>query len=284
MFLMLLNIVFLALWLRLLPQRDEKAFFNPYVAGGLSLTDRLVRFLQPALGAIPPYALSAVLLAFLILFRGVAVSASGATWTETVGIWSFTANTRSAAGSVQFSFLSFGLLLHRVWMLEWVVGLLRGGKRSTRASMALSALAMPVAALPSLVRGVVLLALGAGLGMSLAQAGTVAPLMGIEALPSSEPAALAAGLALGSLLDVLSVASQLAMMFIVLAFIGLMLRSGPATTIGNEGVDLLVGSVLPRPMQAGGISLAPVVFFILAGVLHQFGCLRLLALMEWLAR
>jgi hypothetical protein len=64
---------------------------------------------------------------------------------------------------------------------------------------------------------------------------------------------------------------------------GALLRSGPAMTIGNEGVDLLVGAVFPRPMQAGGFSFAPVVFFIVAGVVHEFGRMRLLDLMERLA-
>jgi hypothetical protein len=284
MLFLLFNLLLLALWLRLLPQRDEKAFFNPYVAGGLGVADRFVRFLQPVLGVLPPYLLSTVLLAFLIVFRGVAVAGSGTPWTETVGIWNSAANTRSPVESIAFSLVSFGLLLHRVWVLEWVLALLRARRRVTRAGMALSALAMPVAAIPVLLRGVFLLGIGAGLGLALLRVGVpVAAVAGGVAAPTVTGAALAGGLALGSVLDVLSIASQLVMMFIVLSFMGALLRSGPAMTIGNEGVDLLVGAVFPRPMQAGGFSFAPVVFFIVAGVVHEFGRMRLLDLMERLA-
>lgn len=281
MLMLLFNLVLLALWLRLLPQRDDKAFFNPYVAGGLSLTDRMVRFLQPVLGALPPYLLSVVVLLFLILFRGVAVSGSGSPWTETIGLWTMAANTRAPTDCIAFSFIAFGLLLHRLWVLEWLLSLLRPDRKPGRASVALTALAMPVSAIPSIPRAVFLLVLGAGLGAALLRVGVaVVPIEGAAAALPAATAPVMGVLALASIVDVLNVASQLVMVFIILSFVGAILRSPPAMTIGNEGVDLLVGAVFPRPMNAGGLSFAPVAFFIVAGLIHQVSLQALRQLLE----
>lgn len=281
----LTNALLLVLWLRLLPQRDEKAFFNPYIAGGLNLADRLVRFLQPVLGVLPPYAVAAAVLVFLLAFRGVAAAGAGLDWFEPIGLWRFAAPLRSPSRCLLFSLVGFLWLLHRLWTLDWVLTLLRRRRRETRASAALAALAMPVSALPPLVRGFFLLLLGAGIGAALAW-------IGLPAAPLSETAGallrppvptdslpVLLVFSLGAIADVLGVASQLVLLFILLSFLGALLRSQPALTIGNEGIDLLVGSVFSSPLQVGGFSLAPILFFLGAGFLHS---LLLSILLQWL--
>lgn len=286
MLLLLTNVLFLVLWLRLLPQRDEKTFFNPYVAGGLGVTERIVRFLQPVFGRVSPYATSTVILLFLLAFRGIVASGANLPWVETLGLWRFAVNPRSPADSLLFSFVSFGWLLHRLWTLDWALDLLRGKRRESRASAALSALSMPVSALPKVSRGAFLLLFGTGLGMAMSHVGLpLLPVPGSEIQPFPVPAVSLSGpvllaLALGTMVDVLGVASHLVMVFIVLSFVGTLLRSMPAMTIGNEGVDLVVGAFIPRPIQIGGLSFAPVVFFIVAGLVHQFALGSLLLLLK----
>ena len=271
---MLTNVLLLILWLRLLPQRDEKTFFNPYVAGGVSFADRILRFLQPVLGALPPYAAATLVLVFLIAFRGIVAAGVGLDWVETMGLWRISINNRSPGASLWFSFLSFGWLLHRLWTLEWVLTLLRPKTRDSRASAALSAFAMPVSAVPVVSRGIFLLLFGAVLGASLARVGfpnipiieAADPSLVLPAVPETGKALLV--MSVGAMTDVLAMASQFVMIFIILSFFGTIMGSQPTATIGTEGIDLIVGSVVPRPITVGGMSFAPIVFFIVAGLLH----------------
>ena len=278
-----INALLLVLWLRLLPQRDEQVFFNPYVAGGLSLTDRIVQFLNPVFGALPAYAVSFLLLLFVLLFRGVALTSLNVPWRETIGIWQFS-RYQPVPDGIKFSFVAFALLLHRVWVIDWVLEMLQRGRKNTRPGVTLSALAMPVAAIPAAARGFVLLAAGAGIGLLFKKVAMISPVEGIKSLSDAQGIPLLIGFALGSFLDILDVASQLMMIFIILTFVGVILRSQQVATFGNDGIDLLIGNLFPRPVEKGGISFAPLIFFIVASILHQLGNVQLHALMEQLSR
>lgn len=272
--LFLINILLLILWLRLLPLRDEKTFFNPYVASSLHISERISQFLRPVTGALPSNLVSILLLLFLIVFRGVVASSTGLPWVETIGLWRFTVPARSASMSVCFSFISFFWLLHRLWTLHWIISILRGGRRETRAYSALAAFAMPFSLFSRVLQGVSLILFGALLAPAM-QWGALPAIpvdtAGVLQLPlpaSSNPVILV--FALGAIVDVLSVASHLVIILILITFLGALMRSMPAGTIGNEGLDLLVGSVFSKPLTIGGISLAPIIFFLLAGFLHSF--------------
>ncbi len=281
MLMMIVNLLLLMVWVRLLPQRDEKLFFNPYVAMALSYADRVIGFVKPVLAWLPSYWVGVVVLGFVLVFRGVAVSATGAQWPESFGLWQFAAVVRSPSRSVLFSVVAFGWLLHRLWTLEWVLALLRGRRGgAARASEALGAWAMPVSAVPLASRGLLLLGFGAALGAAMARVGIAHGAVSGQLVQLQVSPGVLLVLGLSSLVEVLGVASRLVMVLIVLSFVGTLLRSVPAVTIANEGLDLLVGSVFRRPAMAGGINFTPVVFFIGAGILQQFALGGLARLVE----
>jgi len=187
---------------------------------------------------------------------------------EQIGLWQVAAVTRSQAQCIKFSFLSFALLLHRVWMLDLVLTLLRPERRQGRATGALASLAMPFSAFSPAVRGIALFFLGAGLGVSLLRVGELLPTTDkLLELPTGSFQIMAT-MAVSSFADVLNFAAQLVIGFIVVSFVGALARSQTAITLGNDGVDMIVGSVIKNPVRMGNFSFAPILFFIGISILH----------------
>jgi len=276
-------------WLRLLPQRNEKAFFNPYVLATLSFTDRVVRFFHAALSFVPGILISLIIVAFLIVLRGVLMARFDFPWQETNGMWIVTGKWTSPGAGVLFSLVSFGLLVYRLWVLELLLGLFIRPRQRNRTHQALSCLTMPVSMLPRLSRFAILFCIGAGLALALQHIGEarfewevkVAILRDAEpppvfAFPALTPQ-LFCILGAGSMVDVLGMMRDMLLLFILFTFIGRFNQSPLLSSLGHEGIDMLSRVIFPKPLRWGWMDWRPILLLFALAATQQIA-IRLLSI------
>ena len=283
----------LVLWLRVVPVSADEAVGNPMVSYPLNRTDRFADLLRPAFGPRATRAFAAfVLLAFLVAARGLAAQAAGGGLALHIGPAVFVPNVQSSAACVLFSALSFAWMLQRLWLVTAVFRLFRRRRERTQADGLAESLAEPVSRLPLLARflaaallAVVLSDATIRVGISKPLSAAVAALeaqsggLGVSAralqlassvfpdFRSSTTAALAL-MTVGSLADVVSVATDLVFAAVVLQLLAALLRWPYGVALGAAGLEYIVGAFFPKPMRLAGANMSPLVFLVLAGLVY----------------
>ncbi len=280
----------LLLWLRIVPVPREEAIGNPLVSVPLNQADRLCDLIRPAFGrrATRPFA-AFVLLVLAVALRGAAASVAQTPWILQVGPAVFVPNVQSPRECVLFSALVFGWTIQRLWMFTLFFGWLRRRrKQDMNDGLALS-LSLPVSAAPRWMHLLFVLLLGVVLGHATIHAGVSVSLTSMaEMIPegssfprqvfdvvasvfpdfrATTPLALAL-MAAGTFSEVFSVSADVVVAMIGAAVIGLIFRMPFWVAFGNAGLEYVVGSFFRNPMKWGGMSFAPLVYLILAGLLY----------------
>lgn len=290
MFAALFTALLLLLWLRILPIRRFEAVTNPLLSVPLNQADRVVNLIRPVFGtrATQPF-VAFVLLILLLALRGALYSATHASWFLTIGPALFTPNTDSPRECILFSFLSFGWLLERIWLLVFVFGSLRRKHYNSLEDGFARALASPVSDAPRWLQFLIITLFSVVLSHATISAGfacnpgSLFPAladsatgpwaellrMSNEILPdfqTTTPRALALMLA-GTFAEVFSVSVEVVVALIIASFIGLFLRLSYWIALSNASLAYFVGTFFRNTLRIGGISFAPLVYLLLAAVL-----------------
>ena len=287
------NALLLMLWLRIVPVAPDESVGNPMVSYPLTRADRLAELIRPAFG---PHAtrgfVALLLLVFALVLRGFAVQAAGGGLTLQAGPAVFVPNLQSGAACVLFSALSFAWMVQRMWLVTAVLRLFRRRRPFTQGDGLAESLSAPVSRLSAAWRielaalfALVLSAATIHVGVSRSMADAVAALQGqsmdlggsarILQVASSvfpdfrSPTATALLLmTVGSLADVITVASDLVVAAVVVQIVALLLRWPYGVALGAAGLEYVVGAFFPRPMRLAGMNMSPLVFLILAGIVY----------------
>ena len=205
----------------------------------------------------------------------------------------FKAQTTTPQNAIAFSFILFGLMLHQLWTMDWLLSLFCRGRRN-RAGDALSALCMPLSLFPLVSRGLFLLVFGGTLMVLLFQVGvptsifnaqSVSPMLATEGVGEviatvdnvakhvAETRQMTLGLfwVSGAMLMVsaLSFAADVLMLCLLLSIIGTMFQSPVLASLGNEGVNQMTQTIFRKPLLLGRFNVAPILFFLLLNAMQS---------------
>lgn len=287
------NALLLMLWLRIVPVPADEAVGNPLVSLPLNQADRLADLIRPAFGRRATRAFAAfLLLVFLVVARGLAAQAAGGGLSLQAGPAVFVPNLQSSASCILFSALSFAWMIQRLWLVTVVFRLFRRRRQPTQADGLAESLSEPFSRVPGFVRflAAALLALVLSdatirIGVSKTLAETLAAIqeqsidLGVSArvlqlatsvfpdFRSSTPVALAL-MTVGSLTDVITIATDLVFAAIVVQLIAMLIRWPYGLALGASMLEYIVGAFFPRPMRFAGMNFSPLVFLVLAGLAY----------------
>ncbi len=289
----LFNAFLLLLWLRIVPVSREEAVGNPLVSVPLNQADRLADLVRPAFGAHAsrPFG-AAVILAVALVLRAAVAYATGSPGFISVGSIGFSppAATATPLDCLVFSVLSFAWTIERLWMLVLFFGWMRRNRQPDMEDGLAQSLARPVSDAPRWLQLLLVTLLSIVLSHATIRTGYSHPFSemvasmpeGVSAstakafqifagifpdFRSPTPQALALMLA-GSFAEVFAVSADVVMALIMAAFIGLIFRLTYWLALGNAGLSYIVGAFFRTPMRAAGMSFAPLLYLLLAGVLY----------------
>jgi hypothetical protein len=285
------NVLILFFWVRLWSAPETEFHFNPFLLGTVRLTDTVLSFLRPALNL--PEKVACLLLLFVaVSLKTLVVGRLGGTWSLSIGgIYTFAAPAAGEAWAPLFlySALHTTAFLLRLWSVFFLVRLLSAGQRCTRAAEAFAYFSRPFSRLPLLLQPVVLLALHAGLVLTLAHTGTLSmlPQPGqAGALVAASPflagpllsQVLKTGwLAAMSCADGLALLMHALIVFIIGNFASAILQARGAMIICHEAVEMLLGRFARNRGTTGmGLDFTPLIFFFVVNLLY--GSLRTILL------
>jgi hypothetical protein len=138
------NLFFLMLWMRLWKLEDHEFYFNPLLSAPARMTDKMAEFLRPVLPGLPPRAIMAVTLLFLIIFRGVMLCSAGSNWLIVIGSnYAREFPVGDWIGCILFSLTDFMVFLLRLWGLALLVALMTPVPRRDRVTEAFRCFALP---------------------------------------------------------------------------------------------------------------------------------------------
>lgn len=273
------NLLFLLLWMRLWKLADHEFHFNPLLSAPTRLTDKIAEFLRPVLVGVPPRAILAITLLFLIAFRGILLCSAGSDWILVIGSsYARQFPVGDQTGCILFSLTAFIVFLVRLWGLAFLVALMTPVPRHDRVTEAFRCFTLPFSLLPRLSMAPVFLLLNALLVLHLQHTGR--PFAGT--LPNGLPALavtldwqapLQALLGLSWLTGLaaadLFLAAYGAMMGVVFASLfALVTQNRGLQALANETVRFLLGGFSRRPLMIGMIDLTPLAYFFMMNMIH----------------
>ncbi len=277
------NLLLLLLWLRLWRVGAREFTFNPLLSGPMRLVDAMIDFLRPVLIGLPPQAIAAVTLLFLLLFRGVLLSQSGDGWTIIIGMsYGRALPVGDWPACMLFSITAFFGFLIRLWGLGFLVAVMTPLPRRDRVSEAFAQFTRPFSLLSRWSMALVLIGLHLLFVVQLQHTGN--PLTGQmpgggELLPLaldwSRP--LLAMMQL-SWLTALSLAEIFkyaygAIMGVVLAnLVAAIMQNHGLQQLLREAVLFLLGGFGRRPLMIGLIDLSPLAYFFAMNILYGATC------------
>ena len=287
------NALLLMLWLRIVPVPADEAVGNPLVSLPLNQADRLADLIRPAFGRRATRSFAAfLLLVFFVVARGLAAQAAGGGLSLQAGPAVFVPNLQSSAACILFSALSFAWMIQRLWLVTVVFRLFRRRRQPTQADGLAESLAEPFSRMSGFLRflAAALLALVLSdatirIGVSKTLAETLAVLqeqsidLGVSArvlqlaasvfpdFRTATPVALAL-MTVGSLTDVISIATDLVFAAIVVQLIAMLIRWPYGLALGASALEYIVGAFFPQPMRLVGMNFSPLVFLVLAGLVY----------------
>ena len=287
----LFNALLLLLWLRIVPVSRQEAVGNPLVSVPLNQADHLADLIRPVFGSRATRPFSAlVLLVLLLALRGAAVAAAGIPWTLAIGPAVFLPNPGAPAECILFSFLSFAWMVERLWILVLFFGWLRRRRNPSMEDGLAQSLARPVSEAPRWMQLLLAALLAVVLSHATIAAGfACSPVALLSSLPEGLPPAwqevfrlgtkilpdfrattpLALALMLvGVFAEVFSTSVDAVVAFILAAIVGMFMRWTYWLALGNAGLSYIVGSFFQSTMKWGGMSFAPLLYLLVAGILY----------------
>lgn len=266
------NVLFLILFLRLWVRDWQDLAFNPYFAPLARATEKGVRFLKPALFFLPDHLIVLACLVFLLALRGLLFYNTLHPWRIAAGatLMMRDIDPGSLASCLLFSLLSLLQFAIRIWSLAWFVSLLDGGRNRSAAAEALQTLSWPSSVLRGWHRPAAILAANVLLVSLLDHAGRpveINPVFSALTLNwTAEPlrALLRAGLlSVGATLDGLMLAHSLMVLCVITSLISALMGNPRLNLQSREWIQLLLGRFAGNPIIAGNWDLTPLVFLLL---------------------
>lgn len=286
----LFTALLLMIWMRIIPIRTIELIANPLLAVPCNQADRMLGLVRPAFGrrATRPF-VAAVLLILLLTLRGAAHSAMDMPWTLTVGPAIFIPNLSSPLECILFSFLSFGWLIERMWVVVLLFGWLRRYRPVPLEEGFANAISSPISSAPRWQQLIIVIlfcivlshaTISAGFGCSVDALLSHLPAttsettrelyrISMEMFPSYQtttPMGLALML-VGTFSGAFSAALDACVAFIIASIIGLIFRWTYWNALGNAGMSYFVGTFFRRPVRLGNMNFAPLVYLVLSGLI-----------------
>ena len=273
------NIFFLMLWMRLWKLEDHEFYFNPLLSAPTRMTDKMAGFLRPVLPGLPPRAIMAVTLLFLIIFRGVMLCSAGSNWLIVIGSnYAREFPVGDWIGCILFSLTDFMVFLLRLWGLGLLVALMTPVPRRDRVTEAFRCFSLPLSLLRRFTMIPVFLLLNVLLVLHLQQTGR--PFTGV--LPSGvtalsitlnwqEPIRAALGLSWLTGLaaaDIFLTAYGAVMAVVFTSLLALLTQNRALPVLSAEALHSLLGGFSRRPLMIGMIDLTPLAYFFVMNMLH----------------
>ncbi|MGI6100764.1 MAG: hypothetical protein ACOYD3_13575 [Kiritimatiellia bacterium] len=273
------NLFFLMLWMRLWKLEDHEFYFNPLLSAPARMTDKMAEFLRPVLPGLPPRAIMAVTLLFLIIFRGVMLCSAGSNWLIVIGSnYAREFPVGDWIGCILFSLTDFMVFLLRLWGLALLVALMTPVPRRDRVTEAFRCFALPFSLLRRFTMIPVFLLLNVLLALHLQQTGRpftgVLP-NGVTALSITlnwqEPIRAAIGLSWLTGLaaaDIFLTAYGAVMAVVFTSLLALLTQNRALHVLSAEALHLLLGGFSRRPLMVWVIDLTPLAYFFMMNMIY----------------
>ena len=273
------NLFFLMLWMRLWKLEDYEFYFNPLLSAPARMTDKMAEFLRPVLPGLPPRAIMAVTLLFLIIFRGVMLCSAGSNWLIVIGSnYAREFPVGDWIGCILFSLTDFMVFLLRLWGLALLVALMTPVPRRDRVTEAFRCFALPFSLLRRFTMIPVFLLLNVLLALHLQQTGRpftgVLP-NGVTALSITlnwqEPIRAAIGLSWLTGLaaaDIFLTAYGAVMAVVFTSLLALLTQNRALHVLSAEALHLLLGGFSRRPLMVWVIDLTPLAYFFMMNMIY----------------
>jgi len=273
------NLFFLMLWMRLWKLEDHEFYFNPLLSAPARMTDKMAEFLRPVLPGLPPRAIMAVTLLFLIIFRGVMLCSAGSNWLIVIGSnYAREFPVGDWIGCILFSLTDFMVFLLRLWGLALLVDLMTPVPRRDRVTEAFRCFALPFSLLRRFTMIPVFLLLNVLLALHLQQTGRpftgVLP-NGVTALSITlnwqEPIRAAIGLSWLTGLaaaDIFLTAYGAVMAVVFTSLLALLTQNRALHVLSAEALHLLLGGFSRRPLMVWVIDLTPLAYFFMMNMIY----------------
>lgn len=273
------NLFFLMLWMRLWKLEDHEFYFNPLLSAPARMTDKMAEFLRPVLPGLPPRAIMAVTLLFLIIFRGVMLCSAGSNWLIIIGSnYAREFPVGDWIGCILFSLTDFMVFLLRLWGLALLVALMTPVPRRDRVTEAFRCFALPFSLLRRFTMIPVFLLLNVLLALHLQQTGRpftgVLP-NGVTALSITlnwqEPIRAAIGLSWLTGLaaaDIFLTAYGAVMAVVFTSLLALLTQNRALHVLSAEALHLLLGGFSRRPLMVWVIDLTPLAYFFMMNMIY----------------
>ncbi len=278
--LLLSNLFFLIVWVRIWSPSGDDFHFNPLVSAPIRLTDRIFEFLRPVLVGFRTPAMATATLLFLVAFRGAIVCNMAGSWQLAIGSsYARGLPTGYWPGCMLFSLADFTLFMVRLWGLALLVALITPQPRRDRMEDAFLYYTLPVSLLPRTLMAMVVVVLNALLVLQLQHTGVpvqggIGPelaYMDITFDWGEQPVASLlkfVWLTAMSLADILLAARSL-MLALVLGSLGAAITQHRGLAqLCQEGIRLLLGGFGRRPIMVGLFDFTPLVYFIVTMMLY----------------
>ena len=273
------NLFFLMLWMRLWKLEDHEFYFNPLLSAPARMTEKMAEFLRPVLPGLPPRAIMAVTLLFLIIFRGVMLCSAGSNWLIVIGSnYAREFPVGDWIGCILFSLTDFMVFLLRLWGLALLVALMTPVPRRDRVTEAFRCFALPFSLLRRFTMIPVFLLLNVLLALHLQQTGRpftgVLP-NGVTALSITlnwqEPIRAAIGLSWLTGLaaaDIFLTAYGAVMAVVFTSLLALLTQNRALHVLSAEALHLLLGGFSRRPLMVWVIDLTPLAYFFMMNMIY----------------
>ena len=273
------NLFFLMLWMRLWKLEDHEFYFNPLLSAPARMTDKMAEFLRPVLPGLPPRAIMAVTLLFLIIFRGVMLCSAGSNWLIVIGSnYAREFPVGDWIGCILFSLTDFMVFLLRLWGLGLLVALMTPVPRRDRVTEAFRCFSLPFSLLRRFTMIPVFLLLNVLLVLHLQQTGR--PFTGV--LPSGvtalsitlnwqEPIRAALGLSWLTGLaaaDIFLTAYGAVMAVVFTSLLALLTQNRALHVLSAEALHFLLGGFSRRPLMVWVIDLTPLAYFFMMNMIY----------------
>ncbi len=280
------HLLFLLFWIRIWSAPEREFYFNPFLSGTITLTDRILVFLRPAL-YLPEQVASLVILAVLILFKTLLFMRLNFDWQMTLGTYFRFAphgHAEHLLPLLVFSLLQTLLFLVRLWTVYFLVRLITPQVHPSRATEAFAFFSRPFSKLPFIFQPVALLVLHGVLAFLFTR-------IGVPQLQSQTPDALPtlvqSPFVSGSLLaqtlriswlaalsfsDGLMLLTRSLFVLIIGNLIASLLHARGALILCSEGADMLMGRFARRATGGMGFDFTPLIYFFVVDFMYNGIC------------
>jgi len=283
------NFTGLLIWLKIWEHYDKTLFVNRHVISINKLSDAIIEFLRPVFFGLNTRVIAIISLLFLLILRG--FISAGTPWIITMGISRIAESGLSTA--VIFSFLSFGILLFRLWGLFFLYNTAFRMNSSDQKAHLLYFISRPFSGLKPFLQPAILIILGIILVGTLDWNGQTIPVTASDQAKIWIPEGISWNtntmIIISQLILItfigfiqnLAIIASLLIMLIIASWFSLLLGSGLLARSCNEWINFIMMPIGTRRLVLGVIDFTPIVFFFAIQLVYAvlMGIVRQLLLM-----